>query len=323
MKIVPNLLMATAIASISLASVADACSLVTFKNDLGNTFISRSMEWPGELNAHIAKAPRGHTGPLGYVGIHHGGLFSDGMNEAGVAVSALWLDASDYVEESEQTRDISALGGDILGNAHSVEEALEIVAASTWSTHASELTGGMELSLHFSITDANRSVVVEFANQSVQVYENELGSLTNDPVYPVHTERAEAMINEGFSEDTFNAFDLSPEGRFDRGAAFNATQPSIPTDAEALSRAWAIAGQSDIVPGSQYWRWVNDDPQFSSHLTVADVNNGVYYVRTYDNYNIQKITIEDVNFNGDDVVAIPAFGSEPTYQEFNFSGPNS
>ncbi len=308
-----------AAAMTTTALTADACTWVSFDNDLGNTFISRSMEWPGELNAHVAKAPRGHTGPLGYVGIDHGGLFSDGMNEAGVAVSALWLDASEYPEETETTRDVSQLGGDILGNARSVDEALEIVAASTWSTHASELTGGLELSLHFAITDADRSVVVEFANGGVQVYENELGAMTNDPVYPVHAERAKAMVAGGIDEEVFAAFDLSPEGRFDRSVAFNVTQPSVPTDEAAIARAWSIAGQSDIVQGAQYWRWVNDDPQFSSYLTVADVDNGVYYVRTYDNYNIQKITIDEVNFDGDDVVAVPAFNGAPEYQEFDFN----
>ncbi|WP_132859751.1 linear amide C-N hydrolase [Shimia isoporae] len=68
----------------------------------------------------------------------------------------------------------------------------------------------------------------------------------------------------------------------------------------------------------QYWRWVNDDPQFSSYLTVADVNNGVYYVRTYDNYNIQKITLSDVNFNTEGVVCVGAFSEAPEYQEFDF-----
>lgn len=318
MDTVTKTVMAALVSATALTSVADACTWVKFENDLGNTFISRSMEWPGELNAHIAKAPRGHTGPLGYVGIDHGGLFSDGMNEAGVAVSALWLDASEFAPESDQTRDISRLGGDILGNARTVEEALEIVAQTTWSTHASQLTDGLELSIHFAVTDSDRSVVIEFADSGVQVYVNELGALTNDPVYPEHVTRAQTMVDNGFNEDTFAAFDLTSEGRFDRSVAFNATQPSIPDDAAALSRAWSIAGQADIVQGAQYWRWVNNEPQFSSYLTVSDVDNGVYYVRTYDNYNIQKITLDQVNFEGDGVVAVPAFNGAPDYQEFDF-----
>lgn len=68
-----------------------ACTWVGFLNDQKHCFVGRAMEWPGDLNATLTRVPRGHDfgsfqATHGFVGISHNGIFSDGMNEHGLAL---------------------------------------------------------------------------------------------------------------------------------------------------------------------------------------------------------------------------------------------
>ena len=94
------------------------------------------MEWPGDLGAEIALIPRGHRigdveTQYGFVGMYHGGLVSDGMNEHGVAASALWLDSSQYAPEGDGAK-ISDLLNYVLGNTKSVEEAIAYIQGQSF-----------------------------------------------------------------------------------------------------------------------------------------------------------------------------------------------
>ena len=82
---------------------AGACTWFRFLNDQKHCFIGRTLEWPGELRSEITRVPRGHDfgkfkSEYSFVGVTHSGPFSDGLNEHGLAISALWLSKSKYAE---------------------------------------------------------------------------------------------------------------------------------------------------------------------------------------------------------------------------------
>lgn len=99
---------------------------------------------------------------------------------------------------------------------------------------------------------------------------------------------------------------------FSRMAAINATQAAVPTDEDAVNRAWSMINTVDIPKGILYWRWVNDEPQFTSYSIVGDVNNRVYYFRTYDNYDVRKIDLKAIDF------ATATFKSRTVYGAQNY-----
>ncbi len=124
--------------SISLAvAPAQACTWFGFINDEGKPFIGRTMEWPGDLGAEIAQVPRGYklgdiVTEYGFVGMYHGSLFSDGINEHGVAISALWLESSQFAPESDAARKNIDLIHYTLGNSKTVDEALEFIRSNAF-----------------------------------------------------------------------------------------------------------------------------------------------------------------------------------------------
>jgi len=320
-----RLLLAVSLLYLSTVGVAQSCTWFRFLNDQKHSFIGRTLEWPGDLNSQITRVPRGHDfgkfkSEHGFVGVSHKGPFSDGMNEHGLATSALWLAESKYAEPGPDTWPITDLIPLLLGNAKTVDEAIELVKAHTWSGANAGVFGSIDITAHFEVTDATgRSVVFEFLDGTGKpnIFENEVGSLTNDPNYAGQMKVWSKYDPKKFNEENFEAFDYSPEGRFCRMAAMNATQVSVPDDIAAVNRAWSMVNAVDIPKGILYWRWVNNDPQFTSYSIVADQTNRVYYFRTWNNYDIRKVSLKDIDFANTTYQADTMFTPED-YQEFHF-----
>jgi choloylglycine hydrolase len=311
---------------LSAFSNTKACTWFEFKNDLGNFFIGRTMEWPGELSGEIAVVPRNYKlGPFttkyGFVGIRHQDeSFSDGINELGLACSALWLGASKYPERKEGAYHIQYLITYLLGNTKTVDEAVNFIQSNAFFTSADfALAPGISLSIHFAITDSSgRSIVVEFLSDGVHVHENKLRAMTNDPQYEEQLSNwSNKYAGKTFDASVFEAFDFSAKGRFCRMAAINATQAKVPTDLAAVNRAWSMINTVDIPQGILYWKWVSEYPQFTSYSVVADIKNLVYYFRTYDNYDIRKIDLSKIDFATVKYHSSSIFG-RTNYQEFKF-----
>lgn len=324
-----GIVMACAILAVFLYTRASACTWFDFRNDQGNYFIGRTMEWPGDLRGEITIVPRNYKlgsfkTKYGFVGMSHGGLlFSDGLNEHGLACSGLWLDESNYADKKAGAYHAAELIHYLLGNTKTVDEALSFIKAHDFYTSAdfASLASGIKLLLHFAITDATgRSVVVEFINGKAVIHENKVGAMTNDPRYEEQLKNWSQYVGKPFSEENFEAFDLSPKGRFCRMAALNATQAKVPTDIAAVNRAWSMINTVDIPQGTLYWRWVSNHPQFTSYAVVGDLKNRIYYFRTYDNYDIRKIDLKKISFATVKYRSASLFGAA-NYKEFKFPKP--
>lgn len=320
-----SLLSMLAVAAMSAwpASSARACTWFEFLNDQQHCFIGRTMEWPNDLHGEIARVPRGHDfgafrAKYGFVGMSHGGLFSDGMNEHGLAASGLWLDESKYPAKAGSALPITQLLPLVLGNAKTVDDAISLLKARTFYTFATPLTSGLDVTLHFAITDpSGRSVVVEFLKGQMEIFENKVGAMTNDPNFRKQLKIWSKYKPAKFNEDTFESFNYSPEGRFCRMAAINATQTKVPTDEAAVNRAWSMVNTVDIPQGILYWRWVSDHPQFTSYSVVGDLANRTYYFRTYNNYDIRKIDLRTIDFANVKYTSDSLF-TPGRYREFQF-----
>ncbi|MBB3700651.1 linear amide C-N hydrolase [Flammeovirga yaeyamensis] len=295
------------------SSSANACSFFKFHAN-GNTYIGRTMELPVELAEQIVIVPRDYNFynlkvKYGFTGIEHGntGLMSSGLNEHGLNIEALALFESNYAPVGEGDINQQQVVSYVLGNAKSVDEAIELLKKTKVEGSKLSLMKDIELGIHFAITDGKRSVVVEYINGkgTPEIYENKLGVMTNDPRYPTQELMAMSLINGDlesgtttFSEENFMGFDRTPQGRFQQLVALNYTQDltRVKTDFDAINRAWAMVNSVEIVQGSLYWRFVDEKPQMTGYSTVIDVKNKVYHFRTYDNMDIRKVDVNAIDF---------------------------
>jgi len=308
-----------------LAARAPACTWFEFLNDKKHPFIGRTMEWPTDLNGRITVVPRNYDmgsfkTDYGFVGMSHGKdlFFSDGMNEHGVAVSSLWLE-SEYAKKQPGSLPLTELVRRVLGKTKTVDEAIAFIKGNTFHATSPAVLGGNELKQHFAITDATgRSVVVEFVKGEPKIYENKVGAMTNDPTYDKQLKNWSKYHAKKLNEEDFAALNYSPEQRFCRMAAINATQAKVPTDKDAVNRAWSMVNTVDIPQGIIYYRSINNHPHFTSYAVVGDLKNRVYYFRTYDNYDIRKIDLSKIDFGKAKLKSASLFGGA-NYQTFQFN----
>ena len=307
--------------------IINVCTFLTFKNDLGHRFTGRAMEWPGEFDGNICFVPRGHKmgdyeATYGFVGTQHGEtIIGDGMNEHGLHCCFNELEDSWLPDPTDTSLPLIDGTTMVLGSCRNIAEAIEFLAGTEFHTEPDPLTGVDDYLpyVHMAMSDrTGRSVVVEWLEDGMHVYENDVGAMTNHPRYEKQLEWLAQFNPANFDDENFYAFDRSCHGRFQHIASLNARQPAIPTDLAAINRAFAMLNSVDIVPGMLYWRDISDDPQITSVATVADVENMTYYFRTYDNYDIRKIDLGAIDFDAIDYQKESPFG-RAAYRDFEFA----
>lgn len=294
-------------------SHASACSMFHF-NVLGNTFIGRTMEAPMEMDEQLVIVPQnyelhGIKVNYGFVGMKHGNTewISSGLNEHGLNIEVLALGESVYAPKGEGDINHLEVVTYILGNAKSVDDAVELLKKIKVEMTPITVSHDMEIGMHYALNDGKRAIVVEYINGegTPEIYENKLRVMTNDPAYPAQEQMGMAMLGGDletgktqFSEEFFRGFEKSPHGRFQQLVALNYTEDftRVKTDFDAVNHAWAVVNSIEIVQGSLYWRFVDENPQMVGYSVVVDINNKAYHFRTYDNMDIRKVDLNDINF---------------------------
>ncbi|MCH9611925.1 MAG: putative protein YxeI [Chlamydiia bacterium] len=137
---------------------------------------------------------------------------SDGLNEMGLNFSALWFTNGKYPEFDRGSRKMSIslmqVGNYLLGNCRNVAEAEE-------ELHAMNIYPEIEPELrqipplHFFISDkSGESIVVEFIEGKMVVYQDHVGVLTNDPPFDWHV----TNIRNYISVSPLNAHSMTLDG---------------------------------------------------------------------------------------------------------------
>lgn len=112
--------------------------------------------------------------------------FSEGQNEQGLSVGALWLGRAEFQHPDKATAaknyvDVGSLMAFVLSNCATTDEAVTLLqGVRVWTPESEKTFSPLHLSLHDA---SGRSIVVEYVGGERRIYENELGVLTNEPPY--------------------------------------------------------------------------------------------------------------------------------------------
>ena len=289
----------------------------------------RSMEFGYVFQPSIVVHPRGEkitsqapnqqpgmswTSNYGYVGLFdQADQFLDGFNENGLSVGALWLPSSRYPDVSKQSNSQIVSYMDfplwILGNFTSIDDLkphLENVYVYAYKVPVFNEIPPIHLAIH----DAEgKSLVIEFIDGKMQVYDNPIGVLTNDPPFPWQVTNLNNYINlsaVNAKSATFDGTvlggagqgtgllgipgDWTPPSRFVRIALFkNFLERPMNAKAGAIA-AIHLLNTVDIpfggVRSSQ-----NKATDFTQWVVIKDLTNKVLYYRTYSDPNVQSFEL--------------------------------
>ena len=190
---------------------ADACTSLKFAAEDGTPIYARTMEWgASDLRIRDGPGPPGDSVLLGawrgqdraawknqygFVGVNAGGLpyATDGMNEAGLTVGALFFPGfAEYQELSADAQNATISNVDLvnylLSNFKTVDEVRQAMPKIKVARNPDiEKEFGTPLPLHHVVNDASgNSIVIEYTGGELKMFDNKVGAMTNSPGYDWH-----------------------------------------------------------------------------------------------------------------------------------------
>jgi choloylglycine hydrolase len=330
---------------------AHACTSMIFKAQDGTRIYARTMEWgASDLKSEMMLVPRsmsfssalgdGKSGAAwknqyGFVGVNAAGLpyATDGMNEAGLTVGALFFPGFAKYQEvkaDELATTVSNvdLVNYILSNFRTVDEVREAMPKIRVVRNAEiEKEFGTPLPLHHIVSDATgASIVIEYMDGQLSMTDNKVGAMTNSPGYDWHLLNLRNYANltpqaarphsiDGVSLAPFGAGsgmlglpgDFTPPSRFVRAVAFVNTMIPAKDAADAVSAASVMLNNFDIPKGLVREGASPEDFHlgYTQWSVIADMSHKVYYYWTMYDRRMRSVDLSKLDFAGKAISSFP------------------
>lgn len=319
------------------------CTCIRVKAKDNSVVIGRTMEFGIDPGSTLTVFPRKFKfqgiGPenkpgfswesqYGFVGmsVMDLPLVSDGLNEQGLYVGALYLPGFTKYQEvtpGEEEKSISQLDvtGYLLSLCATVEDAKKAIQdIIVFGLYKEEIKGIPPL--HYAIHDAaGNSAVFEYSNGKLEIYDNPLGVLTNSPTFDWHminlrnfinlsaTNIPELKLNGGEITQIGQGTgmlglpgDATPPSRFIRAMAFTQTALQPENAEKAVNLTYHIMNNFDIPMG--FSKAVENGQtmyDFTFWTTLVDLANKDYYYRNYNNVKVFKVSLNELDFSSTEV----------------------
>ena len=239
-------------------------------------------------------------------------LFYDAVNEYGLCIAALnFPDNAKYWPTSDSAVNIAPYEVIpwLLCQCKNVKEAKDILS----NARIVDIPYSEQYSLtplHWIISDASSSVVVEQLNDKLMIHDNPIGVLTNNPPFPFHSENLRQYIHLSSDEPTASWIlsnptsngtgaiglpgDASSISRFIR-AAFNKQNASFnDSSSDSIIQFFHILQSVQQIKGTVR---SNGQEHFTIYSSCCNATKGHYYYTSYENSQIHCVDMhrEDLN----------------------------
>ena len=307
------------------------CTGVRFSDANGNMYFGRNLDWSVGYGQRVVVTPRGYKYKSAFLGemanspavigmgivAENTPLYFDCANEHGLAVAGLNFPGYALYAASavEGKTNIAAYEFPLwvalnFKTVDEVEKALKDVAII-----AKPINDQYPVSeLHWLIGDSERSIVVEYTAAGMEVFENDVDVLTNQPGYDWHKENLRNYMNLlplmpkeiKWAKATMKAFGSGslmrglPGGfystdRFIRVAYLNTHYPVQSDETSNVSRLFhTLAGVAMIDGGAAM-----ADGKFEKTVYTGGYSTATqtYYYNTYEDFTIKSVALKDCDLN--------------------------
>lgn len=307
------------------------CTAASFKNK--NTYFGRTLDYEFSYGEKVTITPRNypfefrhlglnnnHYAIIGMAHIHNDyPMYYDAMNEYGLGMAGLnFVGNAKYNEVIEGKENVAQFEfiSFILSTCKNVLEAKnKIKEINLVKTPYNEYYPAAKL--HWILRDINDCIVVEAMEDGIHIYDNKTGSLTNNPPFNYQLENLKNYVslnndepnksfsfNEAFYSRGMGSVglpgDLTSQGRFVRvvyTAHFSVASPdensSVNQFFHILESAWQTRGLCKI----------NDKYEITIYASCMNLNEGIYYYKTYDNPQISAVYLKNENLNSSKLIS--------------------
>lgn len=307
------------------------CTAASFKNK--NTYFGRTLDYEFSYGEKVTITPRNYPFEFRHLGLNNNNyaiigmahihndypMYYDAMNEYGLGMAGLnFVGNAKYNEVIEGKENVAQFEfiSFILSTCKNVLEAKnKIKEINLVKTPYNEYYPAAKL--HWILRDINDCIVVEAMEDGLHIYDNKTGSLTNNPPFNYQLENLKNYVslnndepNKSFSfNEVFYSRgmgsvglpgDLTSQGRFVRvvyTAHFSVASPdensSVNQFFHILESAWQTRGLCKI----------NDKYEITIYASCMNLNEGIYYYKTYDNPQISAVYLKNENLNSSKIIS--------------------
>ena len=303
------------------------CTAIRFSDNKGNMYFGRNLDWSVGYGQRIVIAGKGFELDSAFCGkiiskhaiIGMGiveediPLYFDCGNDAGLAIAGLNFPRYAEYEKSEVPGKTCIAAYEfplwVAMNFASVDEAE--AALKDVAIVAKPINDKYPVSmLHWIIGDAKRSIVVEYTAKGMEVFNNDIDVLTNQPGFMWHRENLRNYMNVQsdmpeaveWGETNIKPFgagammrgipgDCYSTSRFIRVAYLNSHYPTKDTEEENVSRMFhTLAGVAFVEGAAAMY-----DGQFEKTIYTGGFSSrtNTYYYNTYEDFSIKSICLDD------------------------------
>ncbi len=320
------------------------CTAATYKTK--DFYFGRTLDYEFSYGDEITVTPRNypfafrsggktdnHFAILGMAHVADGfPLYYDAMNECGLCIAGLNFVGNafyrDPLPDKENVAQFEIIPW-LLSQCGTVSEARERLE----NINITNIPFSDKLpcaQLHWIIADKNEAITVESVKDSIKIYDNPVGVLTNNPPFDEQMFNLNNYMHLSVSnpQNTFSdklplkcysrgmgalglPGDLSSQSRFVRVAFVKQNSLSADTEAESVSQFFHILGSVDQQRGC--CKLDEDKYEITLYTSCCNADKGIYYYTTYDNHQISAVDMHRENLDGASLVRYKPVTAEQIY----------
>ena len=289
------------------------CSRVVYLgSDSATVIVGRTLDWRTPIPTNLYVFPRGMERqgmPEGntfhwkskygsVVAVSYDGGVTEGMNECGLVMNALFCKGSRYRTSPDGKLPAMSLALFIsyfLDNFASVDEVTAWLAQNEFAIYGQNFDSGTTAALHWALTDrTGKTLVMEFQNGELDTFvSTDYRVLTNDPPF----EQMLAINNywrQVGGADMLPGTVRSPD-RFVRASFFIDSVPKDVDADRAAAEVLSVLGTVSVPLGYE----LEGEPNLSSTQwrSVADAKSLRYYFGFTDQFSMFWVDLGSLNLN--------------------------
>lgn len=321
------------------------CTAVTYRTK--DHYFGRNLDYEYSYQETVTVTPRDfvfhfrrlppmehHYAMIGMATVSKGyPLYYDATNEHGLSIAGLNFPVSaEYKQEDPSKENVTPFEMIpwILGRCKTVSEA----EGKLQNANLVDIAFSSEYPLsplHWFLADSERSVVIEQTESGLEVFENPVGVLTNEPPFPYHMMNLSNYLHVT-NEEAENRFapslplkvysrgmggiglpgDLSSASRFVKASFTKMNSVSKDAESASISQVFHILGsvaqqQGCVKIGHLYEKTL--------YTSCCNTTKGIYYYTTYENSQITGVRLHGCNLDSDTLVSFPLVKSQQIRME--------
>ncbi len=322
------------------------CTAVTYRTK--DFYFGRTLDYecafgeavtvtPRNFSLHFRSmaAPESHYAIIGMAHVADGyPLYYDGVNEKGLCMAGLnFVGNAHFGEKAEKKDNVATFEFIpwILSQCATVAEARKLLARINLTNEAFS-PSLPPAQLHWIIADRSEAITVESLRDSLRVYENPVGVLTNNPPFDkqlfnlnnylhLSPKTPENRFSDKLALQPYSRGmgalglpgDLSSQSRFVRAAFVKMNSVSGTSEEESVSQFFHILGAVDQQRGC--CQVGEGEYEITIYSSCCNADKGIYYYTTYENHRISAVDMHRCDLDGSTLSCYPLTNKQQIYRQ--------